>query len=79
MIAGNFNGLFAPAALPRPLLDEIANATRAATAEEDFQSRLIESGFEPILNSGPEPAERLVASELARWRPIMQATGMKLE
>ena len=38
---------------------------------------MIKSGFEPVLDSGPEAAERMVASELARWTPIIKATGFK--
>jgi hypothetical protein len=40
---------------------------------------MIASGFEPILDSGPEAALRLVQEELARWTPIMKAAGMTLE
>jgi hypothetical protein len=37
------------------------------------------SGFETILDSGPEAAQRLVSDELARWTPVMKATDFKLE
>jgi tripartite-type tricarboxylate transporter receptor subunit TctC len=79
MVAESFNGLFAPAAVQRPILDRIAEATRAIAAEEDFQKRLAISGFETILDSSPEGAQRLVREELARWTPIMKATDFKLE
>ena len=67
MVAANFNGLFAPAGTPRPVLDRVAQLTRAIVAEDEVQKSLISSGFEPILNSGPDEASRLVADELARW------------
>jgi hypothetical protein len=40
---------------------------------------MIKSGFEPVLDSGPEPAQREVLSELARWTPIIKATGFKVQ
>ncbi len=45
----------------------------------EFQRALLTSGFEPIADSGPQQAQRLVSDELARWTPIMKATNFKLE
>jgi tripartite-type tricarboxylate transporter receptor subunit TctC len=78
MVAENFNGLFAPARLPKPLVERFARATRTMVADAEFQKPLIESGFEPILDSGPEAAQRLVGEELARWAPVMKATAFRL-
>ena len=79
MVAANFNGLFAPAGLPKPIIDLIAQATRTVMQDEEFQKPLITSGFEPVLDSGPDAVHRVVTSELARWTPIMKATGFKME
>ena len=79
MVAANFNGLFARAGTPKPILDRLGQLTRAALAEEAVQKSLITSGFEPILNSGPEEASRMVADELARWVPIIKAIGFKMQ
>jgi hypothetical protein len=37
------------------------------------------ASLEPILDSGPEEATSMVADELARWVPIIKATGFKME
>ena len=79
MIAANFNGLFAPAGLPRAIVDLVADGTRNAMKDAEFLKLLIASGFEPTATSGPEAAQRLVSDELARWTPIMKATNFKLE
>ncbi len=79
MIAANFNGLFGPAGIPKPIVDQIAKATAAAITDENFQKPMIASGFEPILDSGPDAAQRMVADELKRWVPIMKATGFKAD
>jgi tripartite-type tricarboxylate transporter receptor subunit TctC len=79
MVAANFNGLFAPANVPKTIIDQIANETRAAMADPQVQDQMIKSGFEPVLDSGPEPAQREVLSELARWTPIIKATGFKVQ
>src|SRR6478735_960986 len=53
MIAGNLNGLFAPAGISKAIVDQIAEATRKVMADTDVQSILVASGFEPILDSSP--------------------------
>ena len=78
MIAGNFNGLFAPAGVPKPILDLVAEGTRKVVADPAFQELLVKSGFEPTASSSPEQAQELVRSELARWTPIMKATNFKM-
>jgi tripartite-type tricarboxylate transporter receptor subunit TctC len=79
MIAGNLNGLFAPAGVPKPIVERIAEATRNTMADADVQHILVASGFEPILDSGPEATHQFVSQELKRWIPIIKATGFKME
>jgi tripartite-type tricarboxylate transporter receptor subunit TctC len=79
MIAANFNGLFGPAGVPKPIVDQIARATSVAMTDANFQRPMINSGFEPILDSGPDAAQTMVADEIKRWVPIMKATGFKAE
>jgi tripartite-type tricarboxylate transporter receptor subunit TctC len=75
MIAANFNGLFAPANLPKPIVDRIAQLTKTMVAESEVQQTLLNSGFEPLTDSGPEEAQRVVAAEYARWTPIAKQIG----
>jgi tripartite-type tricarboxylate transporter receptor subunit TctC len=77
MVAANFNGLFAPAGVPKAIVDRLAQLTKAAVAEKEVQQALIRSGFEPILDSGPEAGQRVVESELKRWTPVVKATNFK--
>ena len=79
MVAGNLNGLFAPAGLSKAIVDQIAVATRAIMADAEIQRILVASGFEPILDSGPDATRQFISEELARWTPIMKATGFKME
>jgi tripartite-type tricarboxylate transporter receptor subunit TctC len=79
MVASNFNGLFAPAGVPKDIINALADETRKAMADPQVQQQMVTSGFEPVLDSGPEPAQQEVASELARWTPIIKATGFKVQ
>jgi tripartite-type tricarboxylate transporter receptor subunit TctC len=53
IVTGSY-GLLAPAATPRAIIEQIAQATRAVLAETAYQQMLIETGFEPITDSTPE-------------------------
>lgn len=77
MIALLFTGVFAPAGTPKPIVDRISQATRAALAEESFQKILIQSGVEPVLDSSPEKAQRYVDEERERLIPVIKAIGFR--
>jgi tripartite-type tricarboxylate transporter receptor subunit TctC len=79
MVAANFNGLFAPAGVPKDIIDLIANETRTAMTDKALQEQMITQGFEPVLDSGPDEAQREVLSELARWTPIVKSLGFKVQ
>jgi tripartite-type tricarboxylate transporter receptor subunit TctC len=79
MVSQNFIGLFAPTGTPRPIIEQIAQASRTAMAERDFQQMLIVSGFEPHIDSGPEKARRFLDEEIQRWTPIIKAIGLRLD
>jgi tripartite-type tricarboxylate transporter receptor subunit TctC len=79
LIAANFNGLFAPAGVPAKIIDDIAGETRVAMADKAIQETMINSGFEPILDSGPQAAQHMVEGELKRWMPIIKKIGFKTQ
>jgi tripartite-type tricarboxylate transporter receptor subunit TctC len=73
-----FMGLFAPAGTPRPIIELIAGATHRVMADQEFQKRLILAGFEPVTDSGPEQTAKFIQEELARWTPLLKASGLKM-
>lgn len=77
MVAANFNGLFAPAGVPKDIIERLGKVTREVVADPAVQKALIKSGFEPILDSGPAEAQKVVAEEVARWTPVVHAAKFK--
>jgi len=78
MMAENFFGLFAPIGTSTEIIEQIADATHRAMADNGFRERLIASGFEPYLDSSPAAARHFVEREIDRWRPVIKAIGLKL-
>jgi tripartite-type tricarboxylate transporter receptor subunit TctC len=79
MISQQSIGLFAPAKTSRAIIEQIAQASRAALAEQTYQQMLIESEFEPDLDSTPERFRQFIEGDIARWRPLVKAIGVKLD
>jgi tripartite-type tricarboxylate transporter receptor subunit TctC len=78
-VSQTFFGLFAPTGTPRAALEKIDQATQAAWRDADFQTRLVEAGFEPMLGFGPERADAYLKQEIARWTPIVQKVGSQTQ
>jgi tripartite-type tricarboxylate transporter receptor subunit TctC len=77
LITVQFMGLFAPSGTPKAIIGLIAEVTRDILRKVAFQQKLIEDGFDPLLDSGPEQAAKFVREELARWTPVLTAAGIK--
>lgn len=76
LIAQLFTGLFVPAATPRAVIDKVAEVNRKAMASEAFTKKLVEAGFEPVVDT-PAEAQRFIDEEIARLGPLIKATGFK--
>jgi tripartite-type tricarboxylate transporter receptor subunit TctC len=79
MISEQSIGLFAPAGTPGAIIEQIYQASRSVLAEQSFQRMLIESGFEPDLESNPQSFRRLIEADIARWAPLVTAIGVRLD
>ena len=68
-------GVVAPAGVPAPVLDQLNRETVAALNEPELRQRILGLG------SIPRPTTReafgqWMAEETAKWRPVVQATGV---
>jgi tripartite-type tricarboxylate transporter receptor subunit TctC len=71
-------GIVAPAGTPRPIIDKLSTALRAAVMSEDLKSRLADDGAEP-LPSTPEEYAADIDREETKWSAIIKASGAKAE
>lgn len=78
LVAVLFTGLFAPSATPKVVIEQVAQANRTAIGSEDFKSKLVAAGLEPVLDT-PQEAQRFVDAERARLLPLVKSIGFKLE
>jgi tripartite-type tricarboxylate transporter receptor subunit TctC len=79
LIAVGLIGLIAPNGTPKAVVAQVAQATRTALADRDFQQMMIEGGLEPDLDSTPEKFRRSLEGDIAHWTPVVDAIGLKID
>jgi tripartite-type tricarboxylate transporter receptor subunit TctC len=70
-----WNAIFAPAKTPTAIVAQLAQAINRSLADETVFKRLQETGIDPTPGSSPEKLAQFVKSELAKWAPIIKASG----
>jgi tripartite-type tricarboxylate transporter receptor subunit TctC len=72
--ASAWNGLFAPKATPKPVLERLAGALDKALDDANTRKRLQEMGSDipDEASRGPQPLAALVKSEIAKWTSILK-------
>ncbi|HEX2546718.1 MAG TPA: tripartite tricarboxylate transporter substrate binding protein [Ramlibacter sp.] len=71
-----WNGLFAPAGTPRPVIERLHREVVAAVKHPDVAKRLVELGAEPV-GSSPAEQEAILRRQMDQFRSIIR--DMKLE
>jgi tripartite-type tricarboxylate transporter receptor subunit TctC len=76
--ATGWQGLFAPAGTPRPIVDKIAVEVKRIFDTPDVAESLRKLGGEPSPTTPDEFAE-FTRSERAKWQQVVKASGVKVE
>ena len=71
-------GFFAPAKTPKPIVDALNRAINKALQAPDVVERLSKLGMDPATGT-PEEFAKIVASDYAKWGPVVTASGFKPE
>ena len=73
-----WQGLFAPAGTPRPVVDRLQAEVKKTLASPDVAKRLAEIGLEPV-GSSPDELAAFQRSEIAKWAKVVKDSGAKPE
>jgi tripartite-type tricarboxylate transporter receptor subunit TctC len=72
----SWNALFAPAKVPRPLIDRLNREVARALKSPDVEKRLYAIGIEPVTTT-PAQLDQFVAVQLKQARALAQKAGIK--
>jgi tripartite-type tricarboxylate transporter receptor subunit TctC len=74
-----WNAILAPAGTPRPIVDKLNAAINKALADPAVSSALEKAGINPTPGSTPETTSDFIKTELAKWAPIIKASGAQVD
>jgi tripartite-type tricarboxylate transporter receptor subunit TctC len=73
----SWNGLFAPAGTPQPIVETLNGAVRKMLAEKDVQAAFEKYDVEPAGNT-PAEFSAFISAEAATWRKLAAELGVKM-
>ena len=73
-----WNGLFAPAGTPRPVLERLEAETRAIVASPEMKKRFAELGVQGVGSSAQEFSAFLKA-ETTKWAAVIRTSGIRMD
>jgi tripartite-type tricarboxylate transporter receptor subunit TctC len=71
----------APAGTPKPIVERLNHSLRTALEDSEVKGKLVQLGVEPPEASrmSPDGTRAYIASEIKRWLPIIQKSGVSLD
>ena len=76
--ATSWNGIFAPAKTPRPIIDKLHVAVVKILNTPDVREKLVAAGSDPV-GSTPDEFHAYVKQELARWGKVVRDNNIRVE
>jgi tripartite-type tricarboxylate transporter receptor subunit TctC len=71
----DWNGVFAPARTPEPMMRALQAAVAGAIAVPEVRARILDIGIEPV-GSTPEEFRAFLEREIATWTAVVQRLGI---
>lgn len=78
-LSSAWQGLFVPAATPKPVIEALHAALNQALSTPAVQLALARMVTEPIPSKTPDEAQAFIASETSRWGKIIRESGVRPE
>jgi tripartite-type tricarboxylate transporter receptor subunit TctC len=73
-----WNAILAPTGTPQPILERLSAAVQKAMDDPAVFKRLQEVGVDPTPGRGPKETAAFIKTELAKWAPIIKASGAQV-
>src|SRR5260370_973502 len=74
-----WQGVVAPAAVPRPIIDQLAGQIGRVMADPATRDKLTTIALEPLAGSTPDSFAAYIKTEVDRWAVIVRNSGAELE
>ena len=71
-------GIMAPAGTPKPIATRLASEIEKALQDRELKAAFAAQGFDPMPGT-PEMFDAFYRSEVAKWRRVIEATGIRVD
>jgi tripartite-type tricarboxylate transporter receptor subunit TctC len=73
-----FQGIYAPARTPQPVIDRLAKELAAILARPDVREKFVKAGL-PVVAEGPEVFRARIAREVPMYKEIIDKAGLRIK
>ena len=73
-----FQGLFAPAGTPKPVIDRLAKEVGKILADPEIKAKYVKLGL-PVVAEGPEAFKTRIAREVPMYKEVIDKAGLKIK
>lgn len=73
-----FYGVLAPAGTPKPIVDKLSAAFKAALDAPDVRQKMVTQGADPAF-LGADEFKAFLAAEMPKWAKAVKDSGAKLD
>jgi tripartite-type tricarboxylate transporter receptor subunit TctC len=73
-----FQGIYAPARTPQPVIDRLAKELAAILARPDVREKFAKAGL-PVVAEGPEVFRARIAREVPMYKEIIDKAGLRIK
>lgn len=74
-----WNAILAPAGTPKPIVDKLNAAINQTLADPKVSGALEKTGIDPTPGSTPASTAAFIKAEIAKWAPIIKASGAQVD
>jgi tripartite-type tricarboxylate transporter receptor subunit TctC len=79
MVTSSWQGLWAPAGTPAPILRKLYDVTLAVLEKPEVRQRLANGGAEVVTSKSPEEFASFIADETKRWAAVVKSSGAQAD
>src|SRR5262249_9985270 len=76
-VSDTFQGIYAPAGTPPPIVDRLAKELTAILARPDVREKFAKAGL-PVVAEGPDVFRARIAREVPMYKAIIDQAGLKI-
>jgi tripartite-type tricarboxylate transporter receptor subunit TctC len=73
-----WNGMFAPANTPKPVLDALYASVTKALTSPDAQAKLKKQNYNVVPSKSVDDAQKWLAAEMKQWETITSAVKIEI-